>query len=1576
MVLTFFIFLILILKFSVQANAAELTVGSGGTYATLTAALAAAGNGDIITLLSDISESVSYTAQADKTITIDGNGYKLTAPTSETDNSVALTISGTGKLILKDIVLVGGTTPFLDLGEISAGLYIPDGADVTILREGTVIALGGKGVTSAGVVNYTGTVNITGACGGNGGYSFGVLNDTGTVNACVAQGGTAQGQYSAGAWNSGIGTVNVAMARGGQSLAADDGFSAGAYNKGGGTINVTDAYGGNAVDSSCGVVNSSSGTVNVKNAYYGTAPTVYTVANEGGPVNSATNSNTYGTINTDVVELRLNNGSGSCVLDSIIVAKSSETKVGILPGVTLNGQYSQGWYTDSALTTQAGTTVTSGTEDLDLYSSLWTLHTPPAQIGSTLYSSVEEALAAAGDGEKITLTRDVTETVSYTAEPDRTVIIDGNGYTLTAWESGGNSVALTVSGTGTLILKDILLVGGPTPFLDWSELSAGLYIPDGADATILSEGTVTARGGKGYASAGVINYTGTVNITSAYGGDDGGYSYGVWNDTGTVNACLAQGGTAKGKYSAGVWNSGTGTVNVATAKGGQSTESADGLSAGAYNNVGGTINVTDAYGGTAAEYSCGVVNSSSGTVNVKHAYYGTAPTVYTVVNGGGPVNSATNSNTYGTINTDVVELRLNKGSGNCVLDSIIVAESSETEVGTLPGVTLNGQYSQVWYTDSALTIQAGITVTSGTEDWDLYSALWSPPTYSISGTITDSDSGSGIAASLQLKDTSGNAVGSAVTAASDGTYTITDVPAGSYSIEVSLTDYVTDTITGVTVTNSDLTGINITLVLAPPTVTSVTVSPSTISVQKGNTQSFTSTVDGTNSPAQTVAWSVSGNTSSGTAIDASGLLTVATDETAVTLTVTATSTVDGSKSGTATVTVTTAPVGIPGVTVTPLSLTVNENGSTATFTVCLNTQPTADVTINLSSSDTGEITVSPDVLTFTPANYSIPQTVTVTGVDDATDGNQTVTVLLASAASTDPGYNGINPDDVSITVQDDDSPADTAVSIAAIPGVTAPVKGAIPVSAITETAQYTGTVEWSPDDDPFEPSTVYTATITLIPKAGYTLTGVAEDFFTVAGADSVSNNADSGEVTAVFPETAAASVTPEPTELEVVKTEPENGAKSVSRNKTVKITFSDNIQAGANIADITLKKGNTVTDFVYGIDDSILTLNPTGNFSYSSTYTVTIPAGAVEDQDGNSLTDDYSFNFKTRSRPRSSSSSSSSSSGSESKPQTIISAEIKTSDDKTLNANLASFGQAQINVGLQADALVEISAGIIDKLAQNHKPLTITNNGIEVEFTPGSLLTDDVRQALGEAGSALELGAKEVTPDEKEEILVQAQIGQSTGLFEIGGKIFDLTAQLKTSKGTEKIAGFTEPVAVTIDLSGLGELSAEQIAQLTAVRFEKDAEGNLVPVKLGGTYDPATKTFTFYTDRFSLYSVLRAANQVKISLVLGQQQVKVNGQIINAGTPPMLVNERTMVPLRFIGESLGAQVEWLAETRVVKIILEGEEISLSVDRTEPAQEATAIIFNNVTLVPLRYVSEALGAHVRWFPSTSGIEIVR
>ncbi|GIR37542.1 MAG: hypothetical protein CM15mP49_29270 [Actinomycetota bacterium] len=97
------------------------------------------------------------------------------------------------------------------------------------------------------------------------------------------------------------------------------------------------------------------------------------------------------------------------------------------------------------------------------------------------------------------------------------------------------------------------------------------------------------------------------------------------------------------------------------------------------------------------------------------------------------------------------------------------------------------------------------------------------------------------------------------------------------------------------------------------------------------------------------------------------------------------------------------------------------SGGTDTFTVVLDAQPTSDVVIALTSSDTGEATISGS-LTFTPANWDTPQTVTVTGVDDnLIDGTiaSSVAVTIVDAIS-DNDFDSIPDQTVSVSTTDDD----------------------------------------------------------------------------------------------------------------------------------------------------------------------------------------------------------------------------------------------------------------------------------------------------------------------------------------------------------------------------------------------------------------------------------------------------------------------------------------------------------------------------------------------------------------------------
>ena len=105
-----------------------------------------------------------------------------------------------------------------------------------------------------------------------------------------------------------------------------------------------------------------------------------------------------------------------------------------------------------------------------------------------------------------------------------------------------------------------------------------------------------------------------------------------------------------------------------------------------------------------------------------------------------------------------------------------------------------------------------------------------------------------------------------------------------------------------------------------------------------------------------------------------------------------------------------------GITVVVSDSITSEVGETASFTVVLGSEPTADVTIGVSSSDETEGTVDVSTLTFTSGNWSSAQTVTMTGADDnEADGDVSYSIILAAASSTDGNYQGLDPDDISVT---------------------------------------------------------------------------------------------------------------------------------------------------------------------------------------------------------------------------------------------------------------------------------------------------------------------------------------------------------------------------------------------------------------------------------------------------------------------------------------------------------------------------------------------------------------------------------
>jgi hypothetical protein len=141
---------------------------------------------------------------------------------------------------------------------------------------------------------------------------------------------------------------------------------------------------------------------------------------------------------------------------------------------------------------------------------------------------------------------------------------------------------------------------------------------------------------------------------------------------------------------------------------------------------------------------------------------------------------------------------------------------------------------------------------------------------------------------------------------------------------------------------------------------------------------------------------------------------------------------------------------VAGVTVTPSTgLTVTEGGGSASVSLVLTSEPTADVVITLASDDPSEATVSPATITFTPANWNVVQTVTVTGVDDGVVDGPVAFTLLLTVTSTDPAYANVAPEPAPAVNEDDDVAPPSTPAPTTPPDVTDPPGSTTPPPAPT-----------------------------------------------------------------------------------------------------------------------------------------------------------------------------------------------------------------------------------------------------------------------------------------------------------------------------------------------------------------------------------------------------------------------------------------------------------------------------------------------------------------------------------------------
>ena len=219
-----------------------------------------------------------------------------------------------------------------------------------------------------------------------------------------------------------------------------------------------------------------------------------------------------------------------------------------------------------------------------------------------------------------------------------------------------------------------------------------------------------------------------------------------------------------------------------------------------------------------------------------------------------------------------------------------------------------------------------------------------------------------------------------------------------------------------------------------------------------------------------------------------------------------------------------------------------------------------------------------------------------------------------------------------------------------------------------------------------------------------------------------------------------------------------------------------------------------------------------------------------------------------------------------------------------------------------------------------------------------------------------------------------------------------LAAEFTVTQSNNRIDSFKTPVNLSFDLSGLS-LDDTQGLRLTGAHF--NAEGTVTLIS--GRFNSDDNIFSFDSNSLSIYGVLQAdeaelvpepepvekepvieKSDIKLEMTIGSTSYKLNDTVMNMDVVPMIRDDRTLMPLRFVSEAFGADVTWDEASRTAIISLEDKALNVTIGQIIPEAglDTPAIIENNRMLVPIRYVLEELGAEVKWHRETQTITITK
>ena len=111
-----------------------------------------------------------------------------------------------------------------------------------------------------------------------------------------------------------------------------------------------------------------------------------------------------------------------------------------------------------------------------------------------------------------------------------------------------------------------------------------------------------------------------------------------------------------------------------------------------------------------------------------------------------------------------------------------------------------------------------------------------------------------------------------------------------------------------------------------------------------------------------------------------------------------------------------------------------------------------------------------------------------------------------------------------------------------------------------------------------------------------------------------------------------------------------------------------------------------------------------------------------------------------------------------------------------------------------------------------------------------------------------------------------------------------------------------------------------------------------------------------------------------VVIQIGSKTMFVNGKAYEKDVAPVIMNDRTLVPIRFVTESLGGKVAWNEKEKEVVLTIDGKEIKMTIGKTIEKYGVAPVIIGGRTFVPVRFVADELGAVTTWDDATKTVTI--